>query len=446
MDSKKLNIAGVMTTGRYCNSWAIDRIYAAFMRTKIPLNRQGGVFYGQCMQNLLEGQVDRGVDMVITVDGDSVFTSDDIMRLIQVATENEHIDALASLQCRRGAGYPLLGPFGDFKSGELTEIQFDGGPLRVRTAHFGLTAIKLNKLKDSPKPWFFSQPGETGSWDEGRIDDDIWFWRQWEKAGFSVYVDSSVSIGHVEEMVSLFDENGQHKQIYLNAWDKAYLKRPKKEEKILVYVGPNCTSDVEAYVNSHDKSYLFEPLPQAAQILRDSVQGDCAEVIEAACSSEDGWADFHEYNNGMSSSLLKVHDDAKDKFGRADWKETTAYQVKTINLGKWLDDRGIGEIETLVTDAQGMDLEILKTLEARLKSKSIKSIRTESDDEGFQHYQGFDNSLTAQREFMESCGYCPVKISETVTFHPDVLWKPINENSEIEADVSRDSVRACAPA
>ncbi len=71
-----------------------------------------------------------------------------------------------------------------------------------------------------PKPWFWSTPGTNGDWEDnsGKIDDDIYFWRNWEKAGNSLYVDPNICIGHMEEMVAIHDQNLQVTHMYPKAW------------------------------------------------------------------------------------------------------------------------------------------------------------------------------------------------------------------------------------
>ena len=218
MESREVKICCLKTVPRYVANWPTNIINSAFNANGIPIVTSGGVFYGQCMQRMLEEAIAQGIDIAITVDFDSVFRPDQVKRLIDVAVNNDHIDALAALQSRRGAPNPLFNPDGEFEVGKVCQVEFKGEPLKVSTAHFGLTAIKLDRLKDVPKPWFYSKPGATGEWNEDRIEDDIWFWRQWANAGRSVYVDSSVSIGHMEEMVSVYDENGNHQMKYPNEW------------------------------------------------------------------------------------------------------------------------------------------------------------------------------------------------------------------------------------
>lgn len=204
----EIKVVGLMTCPRYCLTLTRNYIERAFKAAGIPMRIKQGVFYGQCMQAMLQDCVKDGVDYAVTVDFDSLFGAHHIQRLLQVITRNPHIDALASFQARRGMKYPLFTCFGE------SEVTFSGEPLKVSTAHFGLTAIKIDALKETPLPWFQGQPGPSGEYDESRVDDDIWFWRQWEKAGKTVYVDSGCSIGHVEEMVAYYTADGEHAFAY----------------------------------------------------------------------------------------------------------------------------------------------------------------------------------------------------------------------------------------
>jgi hypothetical protein len=195
----KVNVCGMMTSPRYVNGFCRDHIDAAFRGAGIPLQDTQGVFYGQCMQRMMHQAIEIGTELAVVCDGDSLFTSTDIMRLLGTITANDHIDALASMQVRRG-NHTLLASV-DGKS----EVTIGGDPVKVSTAHFGLTVIDLRKLGEVEKPWFFSKPDENGEWGDGRIDDDIWFWRQWDRAGHSAYMDPNTRIGHMEEMVVMVD-------------------------------------------------------------------------------------------------------------------------------------------------------------------------------------------------------------------------------------------------
>jgi hypothetical protein len=217
LQEKNIKVGAFMTAPRYCNTWARNIIDASLKRCGIPLVVSGGVFYGQCMQRMLEDAIEIGVDLAITVDFDSIFTPADVMKLINTISARSDIDALASMQSRRGMPYPL------FTNGGYV-AEFQGDPIKVDTAHFGLTAIKLDRLKDIPKPWFLSQPDENGQWLKQKIDDDVYFWHKWRDNDRTLYVDHECSIGHMEEMISLFDGSGKHTFVYPNDWYEENMK------------------------------------------------------------------------------------------------------------------------------------------------------------------------------------------------------------------------------
>lgn len=212
---KNIKLCALMTAPRYENTWCRNQIEFSLRALGIPFTVSGGVYYGQCMQKMLESAIDQGTEYAITIDGDSVFKPDQLQRLISIIVqEGETIDALCSMQVRRGQK-SMLGTI----AGQVS-AKWDGYPIKVDTAHFGLTIINLEKLAKTPRPWFFCQPDENGRWGDNRIDSDIWFWRQWSKAGNSCYIDPGCRIGHVEEMVVTYTDELKIEHMYPVEWVK----------------------------------------------------------------------------------------------------------------------------------------------------------------------------------------------------------------------------------
>jgi hypothetical protein len=208
-----VKVTAIMTAPRYEATWARNIIEAALKDAGIPFVVSGGVFYGQCMQRMLEDAIEAGVEVAVTIDFDSIFTGEDVTTLISHLMADDEISALASLQSRRGMPYPL------FTAGDSTQIEFDGTPMEVTTAHFGLTALRLSDVSRMEKPWFHQKPSPDGTWTNGtKVDSDIWFWKRLRDSGYKVFIDPTVSIGHLEEVVAYFDENGVHRYIYPNEW------------------------------------------------------------------------------------------------------------------------------------------------------------------------------------------------------------------------------------
>lgn len=212
--SYEVRVSAIMTAPRYEAVWARTQIEHALRECGIPLAVSGGVFYGQCMQRMLEGLMDRDINYALAIDFDSIFTANHVRRLLGIIAHEQDIDAIAAVQPMRGDGR-LLGT-----SGRREEIVWEGYPIKVRTAHFGLTAIDLNKLAAVPKPWFISVPDPTGGWnDEQKIDDDGYFWEQWHAAGNSLYLDPGTRLGHLQEMIAIYDGEMDVKYLYPKQWN-----------------------------------------------------------------------------------------------------------------------------------------------------------------------------------------------------------------------------------
>ena len=201
----------VQTTPRLMFS---DHMYCTAVATEalgINLTRYSGVFWTQGMDRVLSQTLDNEkVKWIVTTDYDTVWEARDLIQMRDIAERND-LDILAPMQAGRERTSPLLtikDEKGGLKSGILaSEIQRDC--IQVATAHFGLTLIRREALKKLERPWFVGVPAPDGSWGEGRTDDDIWFWRQCEKAGVKAWITPKVCVGHAELVVAWVDKDLQ---------------------------------------------------------------------------------------------------------------------------------------------------------------------------------------------------------------------------------------------
>lgn len=214
MEQRSVRVAALMTAPRYEAVYARNFIEMAMKTLHIPLTVSGGVYYGQCMQIMLEDLCSKSVDYALTIDFDSMFTAGHVQRLLSLIAENDHIDAITAIQPKRGCGTILAA------MDKVTSLEWTGEPIKVQSAHFGLTVIDLRKLEAMAKPWFTAKPNEHGSWTGDKIDDDVWFWKQWEAAGNSIYVDPGCRLGHLEEMVTVYDDQMQLQHLYPKEWSE----------------------------------------------------------------------------------------------------------------------------------------------------------------------------------------------------------------------------------
>lgn len=215
LQEKMIRIVAIMTTGRYGSHYAMGQITSALQKCGIPLASSIGAYYGQCMQRMMCDVIASGTDYILTVDSDSIFTDQHIKRLLDWIVRRDDIDAVCGVQAKRGSGI-ILGT-----RGKHEEVEWTGEPIQLKSAHFGLTIIDAKKLEQTPLPWFANQADSNGQWvGEDKIDDDVWFWKQWEKAGNTIFTDPGCRIGHLQEMISVLDDQMQLRHLYGNQWSE----------------------------------------------------------------------------------------------------------------------------------------------------------------------------------------------------------------------------------
>lgn len=184
-------------------------------------HRHTGVFWGQCLERTMEEQL--SADYILTVDYDSVFVESDVRKLIELAAKYPEADAIVPIQQRRSFLTPLF-TMADENGNALRQISGEvltQELMKVSTAHFGLTLIKAESLKKLPHPWFLPIPDSEGRWGDGRIDEDIYFWKKWAEHGFSVHVANRVPIGHMECVITWPDRDMKSHYQPVNEFEKS---------------------------------------------------------------------------------------------------------------------------------------------------------------------------------------------------------------------------------
>jgi len=170
----------------------------------INVRKVTGAFWGQCLERGLEAAMSDDVDVILTLDYDTVFDMDHLNDLMYALKSYPEYDAFAPLQVSRGNDQLLMCKVDN--EGNAIEshsakpyIELDAVP--VDSAHFGFTAIRTSALKKMPKPWFKAEPAVDGGWGDGRVDEDIYFWRAFKRSGNTLAVCPRVAVGHMELMV-----------------------------------------------------------------------------------------------------------------------------------------------------------------------------------------------------------------------------------------------------
>jgi predicted SAM-dependent methyltransferase len=195
--AKAKRVAAVMSMPRLAFTANFRAVHSALAAAGVGLTITQGVFWGQCLERAITEILDRDrPDYVLTIDYDSVFTLDHVYHLLTLIETTPGCDALAALQVQRGTHAAMA-----WRRDGLRADEFAADVVYVDDAHFGLTLLRAARLADLPHPWFCAAPAPNGTWFDGRLDEDIYFWRKWRRAGNTVGIASRVAIGHMEPMI-----------------------------------------------------------------------------------------------------------------------------------------------------------------------------------------------------------------------------------------------------
>jgi len=176
----------------------------ALFPLRIPLINVQGAFWGQVLERGIQMLIDSGVDVVLTIDYDTVFKRADVEGILRLV--HQHPEAAAIVPVQRGRGdFPILMSMKTIsgqprKDVPLSELQ-QSETSRIASGHFGLTALRVRDLLRVPHPWFWDQPNQDNQWGPGRVDADIHFWKKLESAGLTVLLANRIPVGHLELMV-----------------------------------------------------------------------------------------------------------------------------------------------------------------------------------------------------------------------------------------------------
>ena len=165
-----------------------------------------GAFWSQCLSRGFEQVLDE-CEYILALDYDTFMLREDIEQIL-ATTLALQCEALAPFQTKRDDGRPMITPLGTFngagttKSGGLDPEWFRAPAQEVDAAHFGCTVISTAALRRMKKPWFWSTPSERADWNDGRVDDDMFFWQQWKASGLRCFVTPRVVVGHGEYVIT----------------------------------------------------------------------------------------------------------------------------------------------------------------------------------------------------------------------------------------------------
>jgi|TARA_R110002020_G_scaffold181315_1_gene376105 FkbM family methyltransferase len=174
---------------------------------------------------------------------------------------------------------------------------------------------------------------------------------------------------------------------------------------VLVYVGANEGTSLSGMVHGYERVYAFEPDPITFQTLKSRLGNNPnITLVNAACAEEEGETDFFILPCRASSSMSIPDDDFIahcENEGNLDAIEVSEpITVKTINLCEYLQGEGVTHIDYYVSDIQGFDLKVLKTMSPYLESGDIDELYMETHGDNQKCYVGLTNDLSSFKELL----------------------------------------------
>lgn len=170
----------------------------------MPLRKVTGAYWDRDLTMAIEESIEAyNPEWILTADYDTVFNRDQVLSLLELAGRSPEADAIAPIQVARHNEMPMLTVREDEKlvSAISREQLTKGEKLKCHTAHFGLTLLRVSKLKAMPRPWFERTYGPSA------CDPDVNFWHKWHAAGNTLYTALRVPVGHCDLVVRWPDEN-----------------------------------------------------------------------------------------------------------------------------------------------------------------------------------------------------------------------------------------------
>lgn len=192
-------------------------------------------------------------------------------------------------------------------------------------------------------------------------------------------------------------------------------------KNVFIYCGINKGKEFSEIIksNNFDFSFGFEAIPSLINDINRNIEGiKNVEIINKAVLDYNGKTCFYVYDRDASSSIGELNESWKRYWYKRRKKKFNLrkkIEVDCINLNDWIRDRGIENINYLVTDLQGVDFKILSTLRFLLENKKINKIRCEVEHDDSEQYDGLKNN----------------KFSMFMEFFKDLPYKQIDGPKEI---------------
>lgn len=159
----------------------------------------------------------------------------------------------------------------------------------------------------------------------------------------------------------------------------------KKREGTLLIIGLESGGVFSLMNQAYEKCYAFEANPERFEKLEKKYGNDPRiKLHNVAVAQYDGEITFNisSNNNGASSSVGTFDENWQEEYEGEKIKMVKSITVPCINLHNFCIKNNINYIDDYLSDIQGMDLEVLKTIKPMIDNKQIGTITCEVTKNG----------------------------------------------------------------
>lgn len=217
IDLDKVSLAIAMPHSNICYP---KKFVDSFMTVQFPLHAHYIIAGSSGPLDSIRNELVRQAQLakcthIFMVDTDQIYPQDIFMKLI-----SHDRDIVAGKVHRRMPPYdPILlrGSIDKFEvvpDEEWTSDKLPSGLVKVDATGFGCVLIKMEVFEAIDPPWFEFKLYDAKT----PIGEDVYFYGKARKAGFEVFVDCSVKIGHIHSFI--INEETYFTFKYNTAWDR----------------------------------------------------------------------------------------------------------------------------------------------------------------------------------------------------------------------------------
>jgi len=199
---------------------------------------------------------------------------------------------------------------------------------------------------------------------------------------------------------------------------------------ILVYCGVNNLGNFSRIRPLYDKCYGFDANPDKIAYAKEVYKTDPNVVMEFAALSDtdDSEVDFTITTDWDPAASIGIPNPEWEHVKSGLLKNQRTVKVPTMNLGKYCEQHGILEIDTLITDLQGVDFQAISTLDKLFNARKVREIQCEVEpDNTPQRYTGVSSSKLKDFQQLLSGNYDVLWVDPdpltTGVWEMDVRWR-----------------------